>query len=156
PANSRSPRIDEIPCKEGGVGMNIDLNCDLGEGCPHDAELTPLITSAHIACGFHAGDPSTIWTAVKLAATHHVLRCAHPSIPHRESFGRSEMERTEQPVYEDCVYQIGALGGLAAAAGAIVSHVKPHGALYNMACRDDHYARPVVKAAAQFNARVVG
>src|SRR5262245_47890765 len=113
--------------------MRIDLNCDLGEGCPHDAELMPLITSANIACGFHAGDPSSIWTALKLAAAHGVAVGAHPSFPDRESFGRRELERSEQQVFEECVYQVGAFAALASAAEAIVSHVKPHGALYNMA-----------------------
>jgi UPF0271 protein len=136
--------------------MNIDLNCDLGEGCPHDAELMPLITSANIACGFHAGDPSTMWAALKLAAAHGVLAGAHPSFPDRESFGRREMERSEQQVFEDCVYQIGALRALASAAGATCSHVKPHGALYNMACRDERYARPVAAAADLFGLPVVG
>src|SRR5262249_24040573 len=132
--------------------MRIDLNCDLGEGCPHYAELMPLITSANIACGFHAGDPSTLWSALQLAGAHGVVAGAHPSFPDREDFGRREMERSEQQVFEDCVYQIGALAALAAAAGSTFSHVKPHGALYNMACRDDRYARPVARAAALFNA----
>lgn len=136
--------------------MQIDLNCDLGEGCPHDAELMPLITSANIACGFHAGDAATMWQTLKLAAAHGVRVGAHPSFPDRESFGRRELDRSEQQVYEDCLYQIGAFGALAAAAGTALVHVKPHGALYNMACRDDRYARPLLKAVAQFNAWVVG
>ncbi len=136
--------------------MRIDLNCDLGEGCPFDADLMPLITSANVACGFHAGDASTAFEALRLAALHHVRAGAHPSFPDRESFGRTEMSRSAQQVYEDCVYQIGALAALARAAGTSLSHVKPHGALYNMACRDDAYARPVIAASAQFKLPVVG
>src|SRR5918911_109942 len=114
--------------------MDIDLNCDLGEGCPYDAELMPLITSANIACGFHAGDPSTAHTALAAALRHGVQAGAHPSFPDREHFGRRDMLRSEQQVFDDCVYQIGALAGLARAAGLALRYVKPHGALYNLAC----------------------
>jgi UPF0271 protein len=136
--------------------MEIDLNCDLGEGCPYDAELMPLITSANIACGFHAGDPATAFTALTLAARHQVHAGAHPGFPDREEFGRRELDRTAQQIYEDCVYQIGALAGLARAAGTSVSHVKSHGALYNMACAADAYAEPVVAAAALFALPLLG
>ncbi len=130
--------------------MQIDLNCDLGEGCAGDAELMPLITSANIACGFHAGDPATAAATLTAAFQHGVRAGAHPGFPDREQFGRRELARTEQQIYEDCVYQVGALAGLARALGGELSHLKPHGALYNMACRDDAYARPIVAAAALF------
>ena len=136
--------------------MPIDLNCDLGEGCPFDAELMPLITSANVACGFHAGDPSTARAALAAAARHGVQVGAHPGFPDREGFGRRELARGEQQVFEDCVYQIGALAGLAKAVGPPLRYVKPHGALYNMACRDDAYARPVVAAAELFGLAVMG
>src|SRR5918995_7069129 len=105
----------------GEADMQIDLNCDLGEGCPHDAELMPLITSANIACGFHAGDPETALAVLLLAKKHGVRVGAHPSFPDRESFGRRELERSEQQVYEDCVYQIGALAGVVQACGTTLS-----------------------------------
>jgi UPF0271 protein len=130
--------------------MEIDLNCDLGEGCPCDAELMPLITSANVACGFHAGDPATAHATLLLAARYGVQVGAHPGFPDREHFGRQELRRSEQQVYEDCVYQIGAVAGLARAARAEVRYVKPHGALYNMACRQDEYARPIVAAVELF------
>jgi UPF0271 protein len=130
--------------------MNIDLNCDLGEGCPCDAELMPLITSANIACGFHAGDAATAHAALRLAAQHGVQVGAHPGFPDREHFGRRELRRTETQIFEDCAYQIGALGGLARAVGISLRYVKPHGALYNLACRDDAYARPIVEATCLF------
>src|SRR5262245_53052306 len=136
--------------------MEIDLNCDLGEGCPFDAELMPLITSANVACGFHAGDPATAYTTLALAARHGVQAGAHPSFNDRESFGRRELSRTQEQVFEECVYQVGALAGLARAAGVPLAYVKPHGALYNVACRDDAYARPVARAAAVFGLRVMG
>jgi UPF0271 protein len=135
--------------------MEIDLNADLGEGCAFDAELMPLITSANIACGFHAGDAATASAALQMAARHGVQIGAHPGFPDREGFGRRELARSEQQIFEDCVYQIGALMGLARATGGQVRYVKPHGALYNMACRDDACARPVVAATALFGLRLM-
>jgi UPF0271 protein len=134
----------------------IDLNCDLGEGCPHDGDLMPLITSANIACGFHAGDPATAFAALQAAARHGVQAGAHPSFPDRAHFGRQEMSRSEAEVYQDCVYQVGALAGLAQAAGLSLHHFKPHGALYHQACGDDAYGRPVVAAAELFGLALVG
>jgi UPF0271 protein len=136
--------------------MEIDLNCDLGEGCAFDAELMPLITSANIACGFHAGDAATAFAALTAAAQHNVQAGAHPSFPDRENFGRRELTRTEQQIYEDCLYQVGALAGLARAGGKPLRHLKPHGALYNMACRDDAYARPIVAVAELFGLHLLG
>src|SRR5215467_8718894 len=94
----------------------IDLNSDLGEGCPFDAELMPLITSANIACGFHAGDVATTHATLILAARHGVQVGAHPGFADREHFGRRELQRTETQIFEECIYQIGALAGLARAA----------------------------------------
>jgi UPF0271 protein len=135
--------------------MEIDLNCDLGEGCAFDAELMSLITSANIGCGAHAGDPATAYAALASARQHGVQVGAHPGFADREHFGRRELTRTEQQVFEDCVYQIGALAGLAGAVGVPLRYVKPHGALYNMACRDDAYARPVVAAVALFGVQLM-
>jgi UPF0271 protein len=136
--------------------MEIDLNCDLGEGCGHDAELMALVTTANIACGFHAGDPPSARVALRDAAERGVQVGAPPSFTDREHFGRLEIARSEEDVYGDCLYQIGALAGLAQAAGLKLRHVKPHGALYNMACRDDAYARPVVKAVQVFGLALLG
>lgn len=136
--------------------MEIDLNCDLGEGCPHDAELMTLVTSASIACGFHAGDAPTALAALRLAAQHGVRAGAHPAFPDREHFGRIEMDRGPEDVYADCVYQVGALSALARCAGTTLSHIKPHGALYNQACRDDALAGAVVRAAEQFGLPILG
>jgi UPF0271 protein len=136
--------------------VEIDLNCDLGEGCAYDDELMGLITSANVACGGHAGDPATAFATLSMAARYGVRAGAHPSFFDREGFGRRELERTEQQVFEDCVYQVGALAGLARAVGRPLTHLKPHGALYNMACEDENYARPVVAAAQLFGLAVVG
>jgi UPF0271 protein len=136
--------------------MLIDLNCDLGEGAGSDADVLPLITTANVACGFHAGDPATAFATVAAAKTHGVRVGAHPGFPDRANFGRTEMARSEPQIYEDCVYQIGALAGIAKAFGLSLSHVKAHGALYNMACRDDRYGRPVVAAAELFRLPLMG
>jgi UPF0271 protein len=136
--------------------MDIDLNCDLGEGCALDGELMPLITSANIACGFHAGDPATAAATLAGARQHGVQAGAHPSFPDREDFGRRELNRTEQQVFEDGVYQVGALIALGRAASCPIRHIKPHGALYNMACRDDAYARPMIAVAEFFDLPLLG
>jgi 5-oxoprolinase (ATP-hydrolysing) subunit A len=93
---------------------------------------------------------------LSLAARYGVRAGAHPSFIDREHFGRRELERTEQQVFEDCVYQVGALAGLARAVGRPLTHLKPHGGLYNLACRDDNYARPIVAAAQLFGLSLVG
>jgi UPF0271 protein len=136
--------------------MQLDLNCDLGEGCAGDADLMPLITSANVACGFHAGDALMARDTLFAARQHGVQVGAHPSFPDRDHFGRRELQRAPEDIFADCVYQIGALVGLGRAQGMELSHVKPHGALYNMACRDDGYARPVIAAARLFKLKLLG
>jgi UPF0271 protein len=136
--------------------MYIDLNCDLGEGCPHDAELMPLITSANVACGGHAGDLATALNTLTLARQHGVQVGAHPGFLDREHFGRRELEMPEERVYLETLVQVRALVGLAELAGAAVRYLKPHGALYNMACRDDAQARPVIRAARELNLAILG
>jgi len=136
--------------------MIIDLNADLGEGCGFDAELMPLISSANVACGFHAGDPTIALGTLELAVRHHVRVGAHPGFPDREHFGRRELERSEQQIFADSVYQIGALVALARVVGLSLSYIKAHGALYNLACRIDAYARPLVAAAEFFTLPLLG
>jgi UPF0271 protein len=134
-----------------GSAVQIDLNCDLGEGCPHDAELLSLVTSANVSCGWHAGDPETALGTLRAARDRAVRVGAHPGFGDRDHFGRRELVQSEEQVFRDCVYQIGALMALARAAGTEVVYLKPHGALYNMACRDDAYARPLVAVAEFFS-----
>lgn len=136
--------------------MNIDLNCDLGEGCNNDAELMTLITSANVSCGFHAGDQATAHVTLKLAAKHGVHVGAHPGYADRSNFGRVELPLGEEAIFELCLYQVGALMGLAQAAGVQVRYLKPHGALYNQACREDAFARPIMAAAAILKLPVLG
>jgi UPF0271 protein len=129
--------------------MRVDLNADLGEGrdgSGPDADLMPAITSANIACGFHAGDAATMRATVALARDYGVAIGAHPSLDDREGFGRRALAVTEREVENLVAYQVGALAGIAAAEGVCLGHVKPHGALYNMAARDRALAAAVVRA----------
>ncbi|MBM4069780.1 MAG: LamB/YcsF family protein [Planctomycetes bacterium] len=136
--------------------MHIDLNSDLGEGCGHDEELLPLLTSANICCGFHAGNPDTAWQTLAAAARLGVVVGAHPGFPDREHFGRREIDMPEDKVYRECLYQVGALVALALAVGQPLRYLKPHGALYNMAGRNDRYARPIVAVAQRLSLPLVG
>jgi UPF0271 protein len=135
---------------------SIDINCDLGEGAGCDAAVMPLITSASVACGFHAGDPTLMYETLVAARLHGVRVGAHPSYPDREHFGRRELKHPPAAILKDCVYQIAGLAGLARAAGTVLSYVKPHGALYNAACREEAIAGPVVEAAERFELPVMG
>lgn len=131
----------------------IDLNCDLGESFGHfvignDSEVLPLISSANVACGFHAGDFSVMHRTVALAREDGVAVGAHPGLPDLEGFGRREMNVTPTEVYDMVVYQIGALQAVARAQHVTVNHVKPHGALYHMASKDKKMAEAVAHAVA--------
>lgn len=135
--------------------MAIDLNCDLGEGVGHDVELMPLVTSANIACGAHAGDETTMRATVGLAMEHGVAIGAHPGFPDREQFGRRERAVSPEQIGDWVREQTQALITLAQEAGARVSHVKPHGALYNMAARDLVMAEAVAAAVKACDERLV-
>jgi UPF0271 protein len=137
------------------MAMQIDLNADLGEGCGNDEALLALISSANIACGWHAGDAATMVQTVKWALARGVAIGAHPSYPDRENFGRTEMQRDPEHVYADVLYQIGALAAIVRAQGGQLHHVKPHGALYNQAVRDPALARAIVRAVRDFDADLV-
>lgn len=124
----------------------VDLNSDLGEGAGHDDEILDLVSSANIACGFHAGDPASIFATIRAALERGVSVGAHPSFPDRENFGRTEMTMPPAEIYSSVAYQIGAFQALARAAGGRMNHVKPHGALYNMAARDRAIADVIANA----------
>lgn len=135
--------------------MYIDLNADLGEGCDNDEALLALISSANIACGWHAGDAASMVQTVKWALERGVAIGAHPSYPDRENFGRTEMQRDPEAVYADVLYQIGALEAIVRAQGGELHHVKPHGALYNQAAHDPALARAIVRAVRDFDSDLV-
>jgi len=131
--------------------LQIDINCDLGESygafrVGNDARIMPHITSANIACGFHAGDPTTMAQTINLAKKHSVAFGAHPGYADLLGFGRREMQLTSEEVKNYTIYQISALQGFAKAAGASLQHVKPHGALYNKAAKDEETSKGIVGA----------
>jgi len=138
----------------------IDLNCDMGESygawkMGADAGVMPYITSANIACGFHAGDPATIRNTVRLAVDHGVAVGAHPSLPDLMGFGRRAMRISPQDMYDLVIYQAGAVEAFARAAGAKLHHVKCHGALYNMAAVDEGLSEAMVRAVRDLGPGVV-
>lgn len=131
--------------------FRVDINCDLGESfgrykLGEQKEILKYVTSANIACGFHAGDPSVMRETVKLAIDNGVKIGAHPGLPDLNGFGRREMNITPQEAYDMVVYQIGALNAFLATFGETMQHVKPHGALFNMAAKDAKLAEAIAQA----------
>ena len=140
--------------------MHIDLNCDMGESfgaysLGDDAAILPYITSANVACGFHAGDPLVMEATVHLCAAAGVRVGAHPSTPDLQGFGRREMSLSPEEAEALVLYQVGALAAFCRAAGIELTHVKPHGALYNQAARDPILAQAVARGAARFSRELV-
>jgi len=140
--------------------MKIDLNCDLGESfgryqLGQDEAILPHITSANIACGFHAGDPGVMAKTVALAAHYEVEVGAHPGYPDLQGFGRRAMALAPGEVEALIVYQVGALAGFARAAHTELTHVKPHGALYNQAVADPALAAAIARGVAQFSRNLI-
>jgi 5-oxoprolinase (ATP-hydrolysing) subunit A len=126
--------------------LSVDINADLGEGAGHDEELFELISSANVATGFHAGDSDTMHDAVSAAKQHAVAVGAHPSFWDRENFGRKELKVNTGEVFDAVKYQLGIFQAIASATGVRPNHVKPHGALYNMAVRDQKLADAIARA----------
>lgn len=124
----------------------IDLNADLGEGAETDAAVLPLLSSANVACGAHAGSPQIVRQTVRLALAHEVAIGAHPSYPDREGFGRRSMRLTAAQLVDTVAEQIRAVAEAVREAGAGLQHVKPHGALYNEAAGDSDLARAIGEA----------
>jgi UPF0271 protein len=140
--------------------MPVDLNADLGESFGRwtlgaDAELMKSITSANIACGYHAGDPCVMRDSARLARAAGVAIGAHPGLPDLVGFGRRNMAASPREVEDFVVYQIGALAAIASAEGATLQHVKPHGALYNMSVRDPALAGAIARAVSSVDRRLL-
>ena len=126
--------------------LTVDLNADLGEGAASERELLEWVSSANIACGFHAGNPTSMTSSILAAQAAGVAVGAHPSLADQENFGRRELAVTPEEVSALVIYQVGAFQAIASSLGIRTSHVKPHGALYNMAARDAVLADAVVHA----------
>lgn len=140
--------------------MRIDLNSDLGESygawpMGQDAALMDSISSANVACGFHAGDPGTMRATIALAREKGVAIGAHPGFQDLVGFGRREIKASPAEVRDLVLYQVAALAGMAAAQGARLQHVKAHGALYNMACRDRAMADAIAAAVASLDRSLI-
>ncbi|HYR22845.1 MAG TPA: 5-oxoprolinase subunit PxpA [Chthoniobacterales bacterium] len=137
------------------MSLSVDLNADLGEGAGHDDELLALVTSANIACGFHAGDAETMRRSIETARDRKVAVGAHPSLFDRENFGRKEFAVKPDDVFDAVVYQLGIFQAIAESAGVRPNHVKPHGALYNMAVRDQELANAIGGAIAKIDTKLI-
>src|SRR6476620_833329 len=129
----------------------VDLNCDMGEGIGYDHALMPWVTSANIACGFHAGNGSTIRQTIELAMKYQVRIGAHPSFRDKDNFGRKEFHLNSDKTYAIVMEQLIRIDLIAKELGASLHHVKPHGALYNMGARDPIVANTISQAVKDFN-----
>jgi len=125
--------------------ISIDINADVGEGLGNEADLMPFLSSCNIACGGHAGDEVIMSQIVKLAKKHHVKVGAHPSFPDKANFGRVNLDISDAELYASIIDQISALKNIAEAEGVTLNHIKPHGALYNLAAKDEKTARVVIE-----------
>jgi len=140
--------------------VQIDLNADVGESFGaysygDDEGVLPCVSSANIACGFHAGDPAVMRRTLQLAERHGIAAGAHPGFPDLPGFGRRDMHISTAELESIVAYQIGALAAVAATEGARLSHVKPHGALYNMSARDAAMADAIARAVSAVDATLV-
>ena len=135
--------------------LSVGLNADLGEGSGHDSELFELITSANIATGFHAGDSDTMHASISQAKQRRVSVGAHPSFFDRENFGRKELKIPNEEVFNAVTYQLGIFQAIATALDVQPNHVKPHGALYNMAVRDSKLADAIARAIASVDPKLI-
>lgn len=133
----------------------IDINCDMGEGLDNEAALMPFIHSANIACGYHAGDENTMRRVIELCLQHGVHIGAHPSFNDRENFGRINMHLPGNAIYDLVTDQLKIIDTLARQCGGRLHHVKPHGALYNMAADDEALAKTIAGAVKDFDATLV-
>lgn len=135
--------------------MTIDLNCDMAEGVGNEAELMPWISSANIACGYHAGSEDEMKRAIELCLSNDVAVGAHPSFPDRKNFGRTNMNLPLEQVYQIVGEQLEIIKKIALSLGASLHHIKPHGALYNMAAKDTALAKVIAKAVIDFDDRLI-
>ena len=131
--------------------FSIDLNCDLGEGTGNDPDIMPFISSANIACGYHAGDHECMEETIQLCKKYKVAAGAHPSFRDRQNFGRTEMNLNEAEIYELMIKQLNDISAIASAGGIRLHHVKPHGALYNMSAKNISLAQVIAKAVKDFD-----
>lgn len=133
----------------------IDLNCDLGEGCGNDEAIMPFISSANIACGYHAGDENTIWHTVELCIKNNVAIGAHPSFLDKTNFGRTELNLDAADIYDIVTQQLIILDEIVSEMETAIHHVKPHGALYNLSAKNRTVAGAIANAVKDFNPKFI-
>jgi 5-oxoprolinase (ATP-hydrolysing) subunit A len=133
----------------------MDINCDIGEGMSNDALIMPFITSANIACGYHAGDATIMRNTMALARKHNVNIGAHPSFKDKENFGRTEMHLSIKEIYDLIIVQLQFMQKMAEEMNVSLHHVKPHGALYNMSARNIDIAEAIAGAIHDFNNELI-
>jgi 5-oxoprolinase (ATP-hydrolysing) subunit A len=133
----------------------IDINCDMGEGMGNEEQLMPFINSANIACGYHAGDAATMQQVIKLCLQYNVHIGAHPSFLDKENFGRTPMQLSPEEIYTIVTAQLNAINTITKQCGAKLHHVKPHGALYNMAAKNTTIAKAIAQAVKDFDTALI-
>jgi len=135
--------------------LTIDLNCDMGEGMPYDADIMPYISSVNIACGYHAGNDEIMKRTVEFALQNNVAIGAHPGFADKENFGRKEIYMLRRNYYELIIEQLAILKKITGSFSVAIHHVKPHGALYNMAARDKTLAAIIAQAVKDFDDKLI-
>lgn len=137
------------------MSLFIDLNCDMGEGMPNDAAIMPFVSSANIACGYHAGDENTIRETIALCLKHKVAIGAHPGFDDKPNFGRTNMKLAAKELYDLITLQLFIIDSACRKQSAVMHHVKPHGALYNMAAKGEAMSRTIAQAVFDFNPKLI-
>lgn len=135
--------------------MPVDINCDMGEGMGNDEQIMPFITSANIACGYHAGDISTMQETIELCLKYNVAIGAHPSFFDRQNFGRTAIQLSAEEIYELIIQQLLILTEVANTFNTKLHHVKPHGALYNLSAKESSVATVIAKAVKDFDNQLI-
>jgi 5-oxoprolinase (ATP-hydrolysing) subunit A len=143
------------PPTGGGGWRGLDINCDMGEGIGNDEIIIPFITSANIACGYHAGDATTMQHTVQLCLKYNIAIGAHPSFFDRKNFGRTELKVTDEEVYDLVTQQLLILQEAIDSFDTKLNHVKPHGALYNLSAKDASFAKAIANAVKDYDASLI-
>lgn len=151
------PALNNVPfsTKWKEAGGEVDINCDMGEGIGNEEELMPFINSANIACGYHAGSAPTMQKVVTLCLQYGVNIGAHPSFPGKPNFGRTEMHLPAAAIHDLVTEQLILINKITKHCGGKLHHVKPHGALYNMAAKDKVLAKTIAKAVKDFDSSLI-
>jgi UPF0271 protein len=135
--------------------LTIDINCDMGEGIGNDEAIMPFISSANIACGYHAGDEETIKQTIEFAIKNNIVIGAHPSFPDRKNFGRTDMHLPADEIYDLVFLQLRTIDKIVKRKNEKLHHVKPHGALYNMSAKDPQIAKTIAQAVKDFDDELI-